>query len=281
MKRLLPFFLLSAIFLLSACSSRQVPEEVTLYRGRLALSSESLAATPLMKVRGDAGFYWGQFVDPSQSPPITEFTEVSEDWGGIYPEQGDATVRFIVEKDPLIDEIAFSFTSVWCSYRMYINGKLVSEAGNPAHDPGRRQLFLHRMVVVPYSGSEDSVDVIFHISNPYYHRNGVKQLKIGTVDAVVKDFYWELFSDCLVLGILLAMTLYHFIMAASKANRTYILFFACLTLTITFRFFVASSRLIFDVFPGLNMISYDRIQRLGIYPSPVSLSPIFIICTPI
>ncbi len=261
-----PLLLLPFLLLLSACSSRQVPEDILLTKGKLELSWEDMERSSLFKVRGNAGFYWGQFIDPSQPPPMTEYTEVSEDWGGVYPEQGDASIRVIIEKDPLIDEIALSFTSVWCSYRMYINGDLVAEAGNPALDPGRRQLYLHRKDVITYTGSSDTLDIVYHISNPYYHRNGVKQLKIGTDKAIRDDFFWDLFSDCLILGILLAMTAYHFIMAASKTNRTYIMFFALLTLTITYRYFTVSSRLVFDVFPNLSMISYDRLQRLGIYP---------------
>ncbi|MBN2627455.1 MAG: PAS domain-containing protein [Spirochaetales bacterium] len=261
----LPVILLS--LLLFSCSGETPPPgEAVLQRGRLILSEDMLQGSSYLNLTGDAGFYWGQFIDPLQPPPMAEFTEFSEDWGGLYPEQGDVSLRFIIEKNPLVDRLSVSFTSVWCSYRMYVNGKLVSEAGNPSLESGRRQLNLNRMVVVDFPDGSDSLDVVFHISNPYYHRNGVKKFKIGTPDNIDRDFFWKLFYDCVIMGILLAMTVYHFIMAVSKANRTYILFFAFLIFTITYRYFFISTRLVFDVFPHLNMISYDRLQRLGIYP---------------
>jgi PAS domain S-box-containing protein len=62
------------------------------------------------------------------------------------------------------------------------------------------------------------------------------------------------------------MALYHFVLTISKINRTYILYFAFLTLTICFRYFIVSTKLMCDVFPGMNLMAYDRLQRLGIYP---------------
>ncbi len=266
--RKIPTLLLLFLSLLSlSCAGGgKSPGYGELQRGRFSLSGETLGEFSYLNLTGEAGFYWGQFIDPQEPPPMTEFTEFSEDWGGLYPEQGDASLRFILEKDPLVDRISFSFSSVWCSYRMYINGKLVSESGNPSLEAGRRQLYINRMDKVVYTDTSDTLDVVFHVSNPYYHRNGVKKFKIGTPAGIDSDFYWTLFSDCLILGILFSMTIYHFIMAISKANRTYILFFAFLILTITYRYFVVGTRLVFDVFPNLNMISYDRLQRLGIYP---------------
>ncbi|MDC7220819.1 MAG: PAS domain-containing protein [Spirochaetales bacterium] len=267
MKRLLTFILIVAILgLFISCSHRSRPDEAGLNEGTITLTSSMLEEHPIMSLTGEAGFYWGRLIDPSDPPPIAELTEISEDWGGSYPEQGDASIRFIIKKDPLVDRISLSYGSVWSSYRLYINGFLVAQSGSPSTTAGRRQLFVDRARVVHFDGEGDTLDVVFHISNPYYHRNGVKQLKVGLPEEIDGASHRKLLGESLVLGILLAMTLYHFVIAASRTNKTYILLSAFLTLTITYRYFFIGSKLVFDLIPGLNMNSYDRLQRLGIYP---------------
>jgi PAS domain-containing protein len=255
---------ITALFI--SCSFQETPGAVVLEQGQVTITREMGEDFSLMELTGEAGFYWDQFIDPMNPPPMTEYTELSRNWRGDYPQQGNVSLRFIINKEPLVDLLALSFGSVWSSYRLYVNGRLVEESGNPSLDPGRQRLYVNRLDRVFIDDSSNQMDVVVHISNPYYHRNGMRDVRIGTRLAISESIRYDLFWDCMILGILLAMSLYHLIMAKSKTERSYILLFALLTLTVTFRFFVSGSRLVFDVFPQLNMITYDRLQRLGIYP---------------
>lgn len=259
--------LLWILLLTASCAQKiKASREVALKDGRVFLSRALLDHSPLLEVTGQAGFYWNQFIDPRNPPPMTGYTPVNEDWGGLYPYVGDASLRIILDKEPLVEDLAVTFNTVYSAYRMYVNGELVLSSGKPSLEKGRRVLQVNRQEMVLLENRSGPVDIVFHISNPYYHRNGIKELHIGTSDGISNRFYWNLFTHCLILGILTAMALYHFILTFSKVNRTYILAFSLLTLAIAFRYFTITSKLILDVLPQMSFTTWDRFQRLGIYP---------------
>lgn len=254
------------VLLFASCTYGVSQETLNFYGARISLEQRNLEEN-IFLLQGPWEFYWNQLWTPrSELIGEPEYLSPPESWTELHPAQGNASYRLTIEKPEELDELAFRIGSVFSAYEFYINGELVDSSGhvNENLDQARSQIrSVHNFT---YRSNEPLLEVIVAVSNPHYRRNGLRNLRIGSPDLMEAYEDRKLEFYAMILGILLALCIYHVILAVQRKEQSYIIYFALFCFFIFWRFYIISSPLFLRHFPGVSFSLWDRLQRLGIYP---------------
>ncbi len=90
----------------------------------------------LVRVQGEAIFYWQQFAVSAQERQNPKFIGVPAFWNSssAYPRFGYGSYLVRILVDPA-RPLHFSLNSAWSSSRVYLDGVLISQRGEPGRDP--------------------------------------------------------------------------------------------------------------------------------------------------
>jgi len=266
MKPYIKLFVLLSFLSFTSCNQdyRQINHPVE--QGRMRITMEDLEKGILV-ADGEWEFYWDRFIksgDADEEDP--EYIKPPASWSRLHPSYGSATYRLILEKPAELNEFRILFRNIYSSYRLYINGALIDQEGTPSLDLEDAVPHIRYPRSLLIESEEREVEILLHVSNPYYRRSGVKKLRIGLPERMEQFERLQLMMNSLILGMLLAMTLYHFFLATQRKEQPYVLFFALFCFFISFRSYVIDSHFLMLHFPQASFAFFDRIQRLGIYP---------------
>lgn len=256
---------ISLIFSMS-CSQNIKQTAHPVEKGHMYITMEDLEKGILV-ADGDWEFYWDRFLLPEEienhepeylSPPFS--------WTSLHPVYGSATYRLVLHKPGELEEIRILFWNIFSSFELYANGELVDKEGTPSLNLEEVYPHLRFPRSLLIESSESEVELILHVSNPFYRRNGIKKLRIALPQKMEQFERLQLLMNSMILGMLLAMTLYHLFLATQRKEQPYVLLFALFCLFISFRSYIIDSYFFMLTFPRASFALFDRLQRLGIYP---------------
>jgi len=267
MKKKTVSLLLIALALIS-CSNIPLEQEKSFVKGEIHLTSEELSHS-VTRVVGEVDFYWNKLLfpgDPQLSNP--ESFTLPQSWSPDYSNSGSATYRFKIHLPDDVESFSLRFSQIFSSYRIYVNGTLVSQKGTPHLDPEKviQQLTFPHSFTYSLDQGRSTQEILVQVSNTTYRRSGCKIIRMGLPEIMNRYEIRLFFNEALIIGMLLALAIYHFIMAFHRKDQPYVLFFALFCLFVTFRSYIIDSSFIFYHFPDLSVNLWDRLQRLGIYP---------------
>ncbi|HZY81086.1 MAG TPA: 7TM-DISM domain-containing protein [Cyclobacteriaceae bacterium] len=238
--------------------------------GHLDLSNWDFQKQGTVRLDGEWGFYWEQFVMPTATQQSRDYFTFPGLWNGHYSGstnlsgQGFATYTATVIVPHDISMLSLELPDFYSSYQLWVNGKDVASNGEVG--ASRKESvpqWLPKTVVFP---SSDTLNLVLHVSNFHHVRGGSndhiylglpEQLYQKREDAVVTNIV--LFSGLGFIGCFFVVLFFFF--RKEKAA----LYFAAICLTWALRAVFTNLYLFVNWFPSLDWELGVKIEYLTLY----------------
>jgi hypothetical protein len=228
------------------------------HQGLLDLRGTNLnEATPL-RLEGEWAFYWNQLLSPENIDQYSDFTyqDSPKDWmryrlkGEKLPWSGAATFRLKVLLPPLTDELVLRAGPMVMAGRIFVNGRLVHEAGTPDLD---RELAGHSyQTQLIFLGKDlKDLDIVIQVSNHMIARSGYAALDLGLRAPMLRDEVNAYNKTLFLLGGIFLMAIYHLCLYMMRRTEISNLFFSALCLA-NGLFHYAAAGIAALHFPGIS-----------------------------
>lgn len=200
------------IFLLSCSGGRAPLHEAA--AGVLDLRDWNWNTQGPVALKGRWEFHWQKFIEPDSSASDL-FVPVPGSWNDVEVDgnkiggRGYASYRLRILLNRSHPELALRILHFDSSYRMFLNSKLISEAGRPSESEAGSAA-ARRPVVIALPPDTGELTFIIHVSN-YQHRNGgfPRALVLGERSDVMHLRQQQTILDILLVGAILTIALYH------------------------------------------------------------------------
>jgi hypothetical protein len=206
----------------------EVPEA---RKGVLDLRAVDLHRAGSVRLEGEWRFYWNQFVPADAIEQNADFTwqQGPRDWmnyqlnGENLPWSGAATLQLKVLLPPLTDELVLRAQPMVMAGRVFANGKLVHEAGEPGLD---REAAGHTyQTQLIFLGQDlNELDLVVHVSNHMITRSGYAAFDIGLRPHMIRSEAHATNKTHFLLGGIFLMAIYHlclFMMRRTELSNLY------------------------------------------------------------
>lgn len=244
-------------------------------RGVIDLKNFDFEQNSLVSLRGEWEFYWNELLTPEELTGLkTEnYIQIPAGWKGYnladygkLPGEGYATFRFIIKTGDNLPALALKLNGAGTAYKLWINGKPVSENGVVAKDKKNFRPEARPDVVSFENNKNNSVELVIQAAN-FAHRDGGlwTDIKLGKESFVRKTREMNLGESLFFCGTLLFMSLYHLTLYITRPKDKAIFFCAILAFLIAARA-MAMGEIPFLLFmPGLSWYTIYSIQYLAFY----------------
>jgi two-component system, sensor histidine kinase ChiS len=265
-------WILALCTLLITCGCDGIPDKKPIISGAVMdLGSYDFEKQGPIPISGYCEFYWNRLYSPTELENIKPdyFINIPESWNNKFKKQksfpafGYATYRFKILNAhlPLMSVYVPNQDS---AYRMWINGKIVSENGKVGKS--RKEMIPQRLPDEIFVDNTGYMDFVIQVSN-YNHRWGGmgNQMIIGSPSQIVSKRKWDLAYQLFVLGAIFITSIYHiFIFFTRRQEKTRVLF-GLLCLLLSIRVLFTGDYLIYQIFPGFNWELGLKIEFLSLY----------------
>ncbi|MDA3851181.1 MAG: response regulator [Spirochaetaceae bacterium] len=233
-------------------------------KGRVSISQE-LFEQGIVDIEGEWEFFWDEFIQTGHQE-AEEYIVTTSNWRNLHNTYGSASYRLILTLPAETESISLRYGQIYSCFTLFANGKLVDQQGDPniVYQQSRPSLRYPKIITITDPGEQ--LELIFHVSNPNYRRNGINALSIARTDLMSSFQHRTLADYSFGMGLIFALTLFHFLIALQRKKQPHVLFFAFFCLTLLLKAYFINTQFIFISFPQLNMAFFDRFQRLAIYP---------------
>lgn len=192
-------------------------------KGVLDLRHVNLAEKPLA-LDGEWGFFWKQLVSPDSLGAAGKpaFVPCPALWttlrlnGQKLPAQGYATYYLTILLPHQRPRIGLEVPDVYCAYKLYVNGVVQVQNGEPAATADKATPFWATRTIAIPPGEKDTLVLVMQIANFWHAKGGpYKQILIGDKDDLFlkknRDNAYDLvLAGCMIMGGLFFLGLYIF-----------------------------------------------------------------------
>lgn len=269
MKKHIILFLISIISFKAFCKCSEV-----------AVSDNTLLENQTYTIQGTADFFWDTFINTNDIssvpdlqvnfPSIWNKYSLPEDANFIARKgKGSGTYRLIISN--LKPETSYSFLGNGLAYtalKIYANGNLIYQSGIPRLD-WENTIADQKMDITSFTtDKEGKVLLIFHVSNTFYRKGGVKSaLKIQETSTYKNKFYKNLSNYSILFGILIVIFLYSLLISILKKDKTN-LYLSIFVLSIFLRIIMNIFPLIKYSFPEFPYTLQLRLEYVALIIAP-------------
>jgi transcriptional regulator with GAF, ATPase, and Fis domain len=269
--------LLLTIVFLTGCQRIAYPK---VEAGLLDLRAWQIESSEPIPLDGDWEFYWQDFLDPKSPVPSVSkaWIRVPSQWQNAdLPAEGYATYRLkILLPENHNFDLSLAINDVHTAYRMYINGKLASQAGMVGRVRSQSQVFIRSVKVrIPLSVNakdvkEDNLnpelDIILHVSNFDHYQAGLaNSFFLGTEAKIEKARLSKFTIDLIVYGALSIMALYHIGFFLYRRREVSAFYFSVFCFLMALRTVTIAERYIIDIFDFLPFSLIHKFEFLSYY----------------
>jgi signal transduction histidine kinase/DNA-binding response OmpR family regulator len=226
--------------------------------GVIDLSSYSYDSTEPVSLTGDWFFQWNQFTDSTGVVNSRNYIPVPGNWHSytgsstLFPQdQGHCTygLRIILPDSGKIWSLRIP--PIRTAYKLYVNGKLVTQTGELATNRSMKPGTESKAVSFMVPGKE--FFLLIHVANYHFAYGGIwKTLQLGNPSTINLGREKSLLLSSFIIGVLLIIGVYHFVLYALRQKDKAPLLFGILCLTAGFRDLFNAGSLFFLIFPGVN-----------------------------
>lgn len=235
-------------------------------KGILDLRNYDLSSRPV-SLNGEWEFYWDQLLHPASSFNQPDFVNFPSLWkkqkvnGKNLPSQGYATyaLTILLPKEKPI--LGFSIPDVYSAYKLFVNGTLMAQNGNPSANPEEAMPFwTSRTISVP---SSDTLRVVMQVANYWHYKGGTyKSIAIGSREKIVRAYYMHAAFDLVLSGCLFMGGLFFFGLFLFGRHDKTILFFSLFCMMYSYRMIGTDLYILHALFPNVNWFITIRIEYL-------------------
>jgi signal transduction histidine kinase/CheY-like chemotaxis protein len=261
--------LLTLTFCLTCFADRE-PEPFA-QKGLLDLRNTDLFDHPI-KLHGEWKFYWMHLLSPdSLNAAVPEDAPYPRLWkdlklhGRTYPTQGYATYALTVILPKSRPRIGLEVPDTYCSYKLFVNGAVQSQNGQPGRTKETSNPFWATRTVILPMGEPDTIVLVMQIANFWHAKGGpYKEILLGNKDDLVTKKYQDAAYDfflggCLFMGGLFFLGLFIF----GRHDKT-TLYFSLFCIFYSYRMVGTDTYALHSLFSGLNWFITIRIEYLSL-----------------
>jgi len=255
--------------------------------GILNLSTWDFESSGSVEVSGKWEFYFEKLLSPkdfaegfSEKPTFISVPAIWSSQG--FPSYGFATyrVKILLPEDTEISKnkslqlvdpskdkrsLSLSLNSSASSYRMFLNGELVSENGVVGKSLEESIPFIKNKIITFYSNT-DTLEIIFQFSNFQHIHSGIwGTIKLGKSSEVESSAKQKFVLDIVISSGLLLFSLYHLGLFITRRKDTSPLYFGVFCLFMALRTVSINERMILDAVPVLPFWFVHKVEYLTIY----------------
>lgn len=268
------FLLLLTIFCSLNCSSYNFPVPSAV-KGKMDLRRWDFEKIGNAALNGEWEFYWNKTLSPEEitkpGKAAPNYFILPSQWNGIkntelknLPPFGTATYRLRVKLPPYnLKEtriLTLKLQDIHSCYKLWINGRLFLEKGKFSEEPGLTEPAIGREVVSFEADSLD-LDIVINTANFFdLNEAGVdEEIFLGTEQNIMLASHEKNFFYLAGFGILLIMSLYHFLLFIIRKNEKQYLYFSVICLLLSMQTICEGDKYIFYLWPGLSPSLYLKI----------------------
>ncbi len=255
-------------------------------QGVLDLTSYDLNKSGMVPLDGQWEFYWRQLLGPQdfrgqRKPAMSGYIKVPSIWNGTMINgeklggEGFGTYRLLVKMRPVNGRLGVKMMTFSSAYCLYVNGEYEGGAGRVGIDRGST-VGQHLPAVVFFRNSSPAdengittVELIYQVANFDHFKGGFwYSAWFGKAEFVQKGRDGRVAVEMFIVGILLVMGLYHFVLFALRPQNSYTFFFGVFCTVIALRAGLMGENLLVALFPGMPWGLKVKMEMLTFFISP-------------
>lgn len=239
-------------------------------QGVIDLNGWDIGKDGVISLEGDWEFYWKQLLTPEdfavdhsgEQPDRTGFIAFPGLWNGyeiqdesgVHRLAGDgyATYRLVVYTDSKDSKLALKILDVSTSYRLWVDGKLLSENGKVGKSKEEAvPQALPR--VVNFENQVGKTEIVLQVANFTHSKGGIwSDIKLGTEYQIQNLREKQAGRSLFLSGALLMMGIYHLALFLLRRKDRAPLFFSIFCLLIAVRTAVTGEIFLVSWFPNVS-----------------------------
>lgn len=223
-------------------------------------------------------FFWKQHIDPKANAKAYsggENLNFLTDWRHLPQKRldrhgfGYASYLLEINSQTKRNDLAVFIPHFYNNYRLYLNGELIAQNGEPALQEQKSEPFWSN-TVKPIALNKGENTLVIHASNFQHHRGGASApLKIGGYaelqsENTLSNSLLLIVAGAFLISAIFALTLFNF-----QRKEYSFLFFGLFAVFYTYRVLSANSHLLQEFFPDFNWYVSVRLEYISFYLSAI------------
>ncbi len=269
------FLLFSLILSTQVKADSDVPEAI---QGVIDLRQTDLSKETIA-LKGEWGLYWKQLLSNHDTnatrtayvpfPVLWSATTVN---GKPLNHYGYATYALTVLLPKNQHTLALEIPDTYTSYRLYVNGKLFAESGNP-DSTEERSVAKWLQQTRELTTNADTLHLLFQVANYWHYKGGpYKNILIGDKQTLFYEKQVDNAFDLVLTGCLFMGGLFFFGLFLFGKHDKAILYFALFCMTYSYRMIGSRSYVLHDLFPNLPWSLTTHLEYISLFLSVVWFS---------
>nr|WP_237179084.1 7TM diverse intracellular signaling domain-containing protein [Paenibacillus sp. MMS18-CY102] len=248
------------------------PKQPVAVNGVLDLSNWDIPSEGIAKLDGKWAFYDGRLLEPWSkwdASQKADYVPVPSSWNSYSSEkdfasgQGYATYRLTVRTQPNMGALAIRVPNIFSAYKLWINGRLLAEAGHVATDKSHSKAEQYPRIIT-FNADSGTADLIIQVSNYEHRKGGIwSGFTMGTSQQIVRQEIIAVAEQMLIIGSLFIIGTYHLGLYAFRRRERFTLPFGLLCLLVALRMGVTGETMLFQRFPNLPWEFGMRIEYIA------------------
>ncbi|WP_375561017.1 7TM diverse intracellular signaling domain-containing protein [Bernardetia sp. OM2101] len=231
------------LLFLSSCTDKK-ELSIEAEKGVIDLSDKIIETEDVIVLKGEWQFFWDKWILPKNIQEQKEFqyVPVPTAWNNYkdpkteenYPSKGAATYRIQVKLPKnLRENVAIKIPRIWAANKVFINEKLVYEAGKMTTNAKEADdVFLADLVKLEREviQNRSDLDIVVQVANPDFFIGGIlENFEIGIYKNLLQAKEVKQTWAGIWLGILFFIAIYHFVLFVFRPKQKSTLYFGLLT----------------------------------------------------
>ncbi|PWW05470.1 phospho-acceptor domain-containing protein [Paenibacillus cellulosilyticus] len=241
--------------------------------GILDLNSWDFNQNGSIHMDGIWSFYGGQLLGPEtdwkDGSLEASYVSVPSSWNNYNHEPtvkdglGYGTYRLIIQVPKDSGTLSIRVPNIMTAYKLWINGRLIAEAGRVDELPENNKAEQYPRVV-SFEANDGIAELVIEVSN-YKHRMGGiwTSFSLGTTQEITRQEILAVAEQMLIIGSLFIIGTYHMGLYAFRKRERFTLSFGLLCLCVAFRMGVTGETMLFQRFPGGSWELGMRIEYIA------------------
>jgi signal transduction histidine kinase/CheY-like chemotaxis protein len=236
--------------------------------GVLDLRNTDLSVNPV-SLKGQWGFYWKKLIEPGTNKTVPSgYIQYPQLWiekklnNQFLTSNGYATYSLDILLPKQKPNLALDIPSVYSSYKMYVNGKLLAQNGKPANNSTDAVPFWSTEVVA-LNNTEDTLHIIMQVANFWHAKGGTyKEITLGDKKQLLLEHHRNTSLDLILAGCLFMGGLFFWGLSVFGRNDKIIFYFSLFCIVCSYRMIGTDLYILHSLFPNSSWFVSIRLEYL-------------------